>query len=43
MEATSDEVKEVYATFGLAYYYAELLHRGLCELYCVSRTRWAAE
>jgi hypothetical protein len=37
MEASSDEVKEVYARFGLAYYYAEVLHRGICNLYAFSR------
>lgn len=29
MEPTSDDAKEVYARFGLAYYLAEALHRGL--------------
>ena len=33
-EPTSDDVKEVYARFGLAYYHAEVLYRGLCNLYC---------
>ncbi len=37
MEPTSDDVKEVYARFGLAYYLAEALHRGLCNLYCLSQ------
>ncbi len=37
LEPTSEEVKEVYARFGLAYYLAEVLHRGLCNLYCVSQ------
>lgn len=36
MRASSDEVKEVYARFGLAYYHAEVLHRGLCNLYALS-------
>lgn len=36
-EPASDDVKEVYARFGLAYYYAEVLYRGLCNLYCVSQ------
>ncbi|HWB82928.1 MAG TPA: hypothetical protein VG675_02225 [Bryobacteraceae bacterium] len=36
-EATSDDVKEVYARFGLAYYHAEVLYRGLCNLYCASQ------
>lgn len=36
-EPTSDDVKEVYARFGLAYYHAEVLYRGLCNLYCVSQ------
>jgi hypothetical protein len=30
---TSEDIKEVYARFGLAYYQAEVLHRGLCNLY----------
>jgi hypothetical protein len=34
VEPTSDDIKEVYARFGLAYYLAEALHRGLCNLYC---------
>jgi hypothetical protein len=34
----ADEVKEVYARFGLAYYMAEVVHRGLCNLCCASRT-----
>lgn len=37
MRVTSDEVKKVYACFGLAYYHAEVLHRGLCNLYVLSR------
>jgi hypothetical protein len=37
MRATSDDVKEIYARFGLAYYHAEVLHRGLCNLYALSR------
>lgn len=37
-EPTSDDVKEVYARFGLAYYHAEVLYRGLCNLYCASQT-----
>jgi len=36
-EPTSDDFKEVYAQFGLAYYAAEVLHRGLCNLYCASQ------
>jgi hypothetical protein len=36
-EPTSDDVKEVYARFGLAYYHAEVLYRGLCNLYCASQ------
>jgi hypothetical protein len=36
-EPTSDDVKEVYARFGLAYYQAEVLYRGLCNLYCASQ------
>jgi hypothetical protein len=34
---TSEDVKEVYARFGLAYYHAEVLYRGLCNLYCASQ------
>ena len=37
MRASSEEVKEVYARFGLAYYHAEVLHRGLCNLHALSR------
>lgn len=37
-EPTSEDVKEVYAQFGLAYYHAEVLYRGLCNLYCASQT-----
>jgi len=37
LEPTSDEVKDVYARFGLAYYCAEVLHRDLCNLYCLSQ------
>lgn len=33
MEPSSDDIKEVYAQFGLAYYLGEVLHRGLCHLY----------
>lgn len=33
----SDHVKEVYARFGLTYYHAEVLHRGLCNLYSLSQ------
>lgn len=36
-EPSSEDVKEVYARFGLAYYHAEVLYRGLCNLYCVSQ------
>ena len=36
MESTSDEVKEVYVQFGLAYCYSEVLHRRLCNLYALS-------
>jgi hypothetical protein len=32
-----DDIKELYARFGLAYYHAEVLHRGLCNLYCASQ------
>ncbi len=37
IEPTSDDIKEVYAQFGLAYYHAEVLHRGLCNLYTISQ------
>jgi hypothetical protein len=37
MRATSADVKEIYARYGLAYYHAEVLHRGLCNLYALSR------
>ena len=37
MRANSDDVKEIYAHFGLAYYHAEVLHRGLGNLYALSR------
>jgi hypothetical protein len=33
IEPSSEEIKEVYAQFGLAYYLSEMLHRGLCNLY----------
>lgn len=36
-ESTSEEVKEVYCQFGLAYYHSEVLHRGLCNLYALSQ------
>jgi hypothetical protein len=36
-EPTLDDVKEVYARFGLTYYLAEVLYRGLCNLYCSSQ------
>lgn len=32
-EPTDDLAKDVFAHFGAAYYYAEVLHRGLCNLY----------
>lgn len=32
-----DKVRELFARFGRAYYYAEVLHRGLCNLYSLSR------
>ncbi len=34
---TSEETKEVYARFGLAYYMGEVLHRGLCNLFVLTR------
>lgn len=37
LRPTSDDVKEVYARFGRAYYYAEVLHRGLCNFYSLSQ------
>jgi len=33
VEPSSEDVKEVYALFGLAYYHGECLYRGLCNLY----------
>ena len=33
----ADEVRELFARFGRAYYYADVLHRGLCNLYSLSR------
>ena len=36
-EVSGEEIKEVYARFGAAYYYADSLHRGLCLLYCASQ------
>jgi hypothetical protein len=36
-EPDGDDIKEVYARFGLAYYHAEVLHRGLCNLYSLSQ------
>jgi hypothetical protein len=37
MEPTSEEVREVYAYFGLAYYMAEVMHRGLCDLFVLEQ------
>jgi hypothetical protein len=34
--STEEEVKEVYARFGLAYYFSEVLHRGLCNAYALA-------
>lgn len=31
-QGSEDLHREVYARFGLAYYYSEVLHRGLCNL-----------
>lgn len=31
-QGSEDLIREVYARFGLAYYYSEVLHRGLCNL-----------
>ena len=36
-EPTSEDGKEVYARFGLAYYLAEALQCLLCNLYCASQ------
>lgn len=33
---SEDEIKEVYARFGAAYYHAEVVHRGLCNLLVVA-------
>jgi hypothetical protein len=38
MEPSEDDIKEVYARFGLACYMGEVLHRGLCHLYLGLRT-----
>jgi len=38
MEPTDEDIKEVYARFGLAYYMGEVLHRGVCHLYLGLRT-----
>lgn len=35
-EPSEEEVKEVYARFGLAYYFSEVLHRGLCNAYALA-------
>ena len=35
-EPTEEEVKEVYARFGLAYYFSEVLHRALCNAYALA-------
>jgi hypothetical protein len=32
-ELTNELAKDVFAHFGAAYYQAEVLHRGLCNLY----------
>jgi hypothetical protein len=37
MEPAETEIKEVFARFGRAYYFAEVLHRGLCNLYALSQ------
>ena len=36
-EPEADEVRELFARFGRAYYHADVLHRGLCNLYSLSR------
>jgi hypothetical protein len=33
LSPSQEEVREVFARFGRAYYFAEVLHRGLCNLY----------
>jgi hypothetical protein len=35
-EPSEEEVKEVYARFGLAYYFSEVLHRALCNAYVLA-------
>lgn len=35
-EPSEEEIKEVYARFGLAYYFSEVLHRGLCNVYALA-------
>lgn len=32
-DQTEELIKEVYTTFGLAYYFSEVIHRGLCNIY----------
>src|SRR5258708_6043151 len=32
-DVTEELIKEVYAAFGLAYYYSEVIHRGLCNIF----------
>jgi hypothetical protein len=34
-DPADDLVREMYARFGLAYYYSEVLHRGLCNIYAM--------
>ena len=33
LSASQEEVREVFARFGRSYYFAEVLHRGLCNIY----------
>ena len=36
MEPSEDEIKELYARFGRAYFFADVLHRGLCNFYALA-------
>ena len=37
MKPTEDEIKEVYAEFGLSYYLSECLHKAVCNLWALSK------
>lgn len=40
---SDEEIKEVYAQFGLAYYFSEVLHRGLCNAYAITPFKTAED